>query len=73
MEKISEGDHDEVSTLMESEIDSVEEIHRLIVEHSEWEELERVDREDDEEEERVREVHREKCTLFLFWRQFSNK
>ena len=50
MEKISEWNHDEMSSFMESEIDSVKKVHRLIVQHSEWEELERVDREDDEED-----------------------
>ncbi len=50
VEKISEGNHDEVSSLMESEIDIVKEIHQFIVEYSEGEELERIDREEDEEE-----------------------
>ncbi len=50
MEKISEWNHDEMSSFMESEIDSVKKVHRLIVEHSDGEKLDRIDREEDEEE-----------------------
>ena len=57
MQKIPERYHDEMSSFMESEIDTMKEIHRLIVQHSEGEELDRIDREEDEEES-VREVHR---------------
>ena len=49
MQKFSERNHDEVSALMESEIDQVKKVHRFIVQDSEWEELERVEREEYEE------------------------